>query len=180
MPDEIEVKILEINPRHVISCLESLGAQKILEARLKIREYDYPNGSLGKDKSILRIRSEGDKVVLCYKQRIIKSDFKVSDEHQVIVSDLEEACVIFEKLGFKRIGDKEKDRVSYLLRDIHYDIDKWPRIPAYMEVEAPSKALVQQGVELIGFSMAQTTSMTGTEVLKKYGIDVDKEKVFKF
>lgn len=180
MPDEIEVKILEINPAYVISRLESIGAQKILEARLKIREYDYPDGSLGKDKSILRIRSEGNNVVLCYKQRIVKSDFKISDEHQVFVSDLEEAGVIFEKLGFKRIGDKEKDRISYLQGDIHYDIDKWPRIPAYMEVEAPSKLLVKQGVELLGFSMAQTTSMTGTEVLKKYGVDVDKERVFKF
>lgn len=180
MPEEIEVKILNIDKQAVVSRLESIGAQKILDARQKIWSYDFPERKFKYLQSSCRIKTEADKIILCYKHRTSKQVHKVAEEHEVEVSSLETACKILEGIGLVCVNVREKDRTSYVYQNIRFDIDQWPRIPVYVEVESTSHELVDKGVALLGFPQSRAMPLTWVDVFKMYGIDIEKEKIIKF
>jgi len=183
MPDEIEVKILNINKPALISRLEELGARSLPVVRMKMWFYDFPDKSLRAEHITCRVRYEGENTVLYSKQKISRDKDKCrkSNENPVIVSSADEACKFLEGLGMVLNFYGEKDRLTYILGQDHIDIDHWPRkVPDYVEVEGLSEGLVEHTVTRLGYKMSQTTKKGWGEVLKMYGVDADKEKVFKF
>ena len=96
----------------------------------------------------------------------------------VEIKDFEIMIEIIERLGLKIIKDREKRRISFILKDVHFEIDKYPEIPAYLEIEAQNKGDIKKLVEELGYSMKDTTSKTATQVLKQY--EVDNSNFLKF
>lgn len=180
MPEEIEVKILNINKQDIISRLEKIGAQKILETRQKIWSYDYPDRKLNTLQRSCRIKTEANKTYMCYKHRTSKQTYKVAEEYEIEVSNLEHTCKIIEGLGLICVNEREKDRISYTWDKIRFDIDQWPRIPTYIEIESTTRELVNKGIQIIGYQITHATPMTWVDVFKYYGIDAEKEKIIRF
>ena len=56
---EIEVKILEINVADVQKRLKELGAQKLFDGELEWVVFDFPDGRLGKEEILVRLRRTG-------------------------------------------------------------------------------------------------------------------------
>jgi adenylate cyclase class 2 len=175
---EIELKILEINPKEIEKKIISLGGKKTGSYFLKVKLYDFPDGSLKSNFSVLRIRTyENEKVKnkiekteFTFKQATDdlknKSEFKICEELQTDVSDAKELQKIVEALGLVLIKDLEKKRASFELgkanNKVKIEIDEYPG------VEGDEKT-IPPVVKKLGYTMKDTTTIGGIQVLKKYG-----------
>jgi len=99
-------------------------------------------------------------------------------EHEVKVSDYEAIVEILNWIGFKKYGQARKQRIVYTLWTITFDFDKYDCIPWFVEVEADNTADVQKWVELLGYTMQDTTTMTRSKVKKYYGFSGKLAKLF--
>jgi adenylate cyclase class 2 len=91
-------------------------------------------------------------------------NFDVSNAHAM--SDL------FLELGLELYAHQEKNRLSYKLKNWSFDIDRYPKMPAYLEIEGKSEKHVQQAIKLLGLEKYRKTA-EGERVLiqKEYGLD---------
>jgi adenylate cyclase, class 2 len=168
---EIEIKILEINPKEIEKKIISLGGKKTGSNLIKERFYDYPDGKLKSNFSILRIRTCGKKTEFTFKHstgKLSDSDFAVREEIQTEVSNAKELERIVSALGLVLVKDREKKRTSFILGKTKIEIDQYPGIPSYLEVEGNEKT-IPPVVKKLGYSMKYTLNISSTKVLKKYG-----------
>lgn len=183
MEEEIEAKILEINRPKLISRLEALGAKPLPVVRMKMWFYDFPDKRLRVEHITCRVRYEGDKTVLYSKKKISKDKDKCrkSEEHPLVVESAGKACEFLEGLGMVCNFYGEKDRLTYILEGDHVDIDHWPSpVKDYVEVEGSSEELVERTVKRLGLDPLEMYKKGWADVLRKYGVEPDKIKVFKF
>ncbi|OGH68922.1 MAG: hypothetical protein A3J66_02150 [Candidatus Magasanikbacteria bacterium RIFCSPHIGHO2_02_FULL_47_14] len=168
---ETELKILDINPDTFVARLEALGAKKIATRKIIDKQFDTPAGDINKKKELLRLRKDDEQGFLAFKTNRVKTEHIQScDEFEVAVSDIETAEKIIIGLGFIQTRYREKIRTSYLLDDVRVEIEKYPTIPYYIELEGDEPAITAL-VEKLGYTMDSTTSWTATKVLKHYGED---------
>ncbi|MBI4146078.1 class IV adenylate cyclase [Candidatus Woesearchaeota archaeon] len=163
---EIEVKILNIDVSVFREKLAGLGAKRVFVGRLRTAVFDSSDGRLKKHGEFLRVRQEGELVHLCFKGKVVESKFKVREEVELVVSDWSSAVEFLSALGFVKVFEYEKHRESYVLGGAKVELDTYEGIPTYAEVEAPSESEVEKVVKLLGFSMAQTTNISASELLK--------------
>lgn len=162
MYDEIEIKILEIDPKKVIQKLEGLWAQKIFDGPLHSRYFslDLPEQ--------LRIRRAGDHYTLDYKYYRMIDGLEKNDEISTIVWDMETTTAILEKLGYTIDEDEEKYRVSYILNDCRIDIDKHKEIPHYLEIEWSSDDSIHTMIRHLTLEDKPTTNLTADQFKYRY------------
>ncbi|MBS3176249.1 class IV adenylate cyclase [Candidatus Woesearchaeota archaeon] len=166
---EVEVKILEINVPEIKKKLKVLGAKKVFEGKVEYKLFDFPNRSLNKKDELLRIRQKGNVVEVVHKGSNEQVDrFRVRKETETTLGNFESGCDIFEKIGMKVIFHEKRSRESYKLGSVTFEIDQYPNIPSYLEIEAEKESDVKKAVEALGFTMDQTTSMDGGAVLDYY------------
>jgi adenylate cyclase, class 2 len=176
MITEYETKILEINVDEIIAKLESLGAKKINEKEQKRFVYNF---TPKKENSWVRLRTDGKTTTLTIKE-IQNDQIDGTKEIEIKVNDFEKTNLLLEKLGYTYNGYQENKRLSYVLNKVEVEIDFWPLIPPYLEVEGKSAKEVEKIIKLLGFEMSQTTSINTIKVYKKYGIDLESIKELKF
>jgi len=167
---EIEVKILEIDVKKTGKKLKEMGAEKIFSGELVNTYFDFPDKRLEKEGKILRLRKKRNKVILTYKKMINQEKAKVMDEYELEVQDFELLKAIFKELNLNPIYEFKKHRTSYELNKTHFEIDKYPAIPAFLEIEAPNLKTINEMVSELGFSTEQTNSYSIKEVLEYYGV----------
>ncbi|MBL7156311.1 MAG: CYTH domain-containing protein [Candidatus Pacebacteria bacterium] len=142
--EEIEVKFLNINPDLTQKKLKEIGAKKIFEKLYKRRVFDYPDLRLDKKGAWIRLRDEGEKITLSFKQRIgIEAhngtvNDKTMQEVEIEVSDFEKTSKLLLEIGFKQKFYQENKRIRYQFENVEFDIDFWPCLEPYLEIEAPS------------------------------------------
>ncbi|MFZ3054907.1 MAG: CYTH domain-containing protein [Minisyncoccales bacterium] len=185
--EEIEVKFLDIDIVSMEKKLEAIGAEKVFEKLYKRRIFDYPDLRLHKKGAWIRLRDEGEKITLTYKERIgMKTyDGKTNDdsmeEIEIEVSDFEKTAELLNHIGFKEKFYQENRRIRYQLKDIEFDIDFWPQIEPYLEIEAPSWEKIDEAIKLLGLNPKDKKIFSTTQVYQLKGIeDIDyKEMTFK-
>jgi adenylate cyclase class 2 len=152
--EEIEVKFLNINQEKIEQKLLNLGAKKIYDRMFKRIVFDYPNLSLDNEGAYLRLRDEVDKITLTYKRRIGMGDGVINDkgmeEIEIEVDDFENSSRILLKLGFIEKLSEEQRRVHYELNNVSFDIDIWPLLDPYLEIEANSWDEIDKAIKLLG------------------------------
>jgi adenylate cyclase class 2 len=176
MQTEIEVKILEINVDEVISRLDALGAKKIGEKMQRRFVYDF---NPKRENSWIRLRTDGNKTTLTVKE-IHNDGIDGTKELEIVVDDFEKTNHLLEKLEYIAKGYQENRRISYVLDNVEIEIDFWPLIPPYMEIEAKTALEVEAMVKKLGFDVSQSTSINTKKVYKKYGIDIESIGELKF
>src|SRR3989338_6810134 len=166
---EIEIRILDIPLEETVRKLTALGAKKTFDGEVIVTRMDFPNGKLKKNDQLLRIRKLGERVELCYKGKNESDTYKIQEETEVTTSSYEETITIFEKLGLSVVFRGQKHRMSYQLGKIKFELDTWPGIPTFLEIEAPTAKEVKEYVQKLGYTMKETTTMSMTEIRKWYG-----------
>lgn len=166
---EIEVKILEINIEEVEKKLKEMGAEKVFFGEVVSVYFDFPDKSLEKEGKILRLRQKEDKVILTYKELISQDEAKIMDEHELEVGDFGGVKRIFEGIGLFPLYQFNKHRTTYKLNNTNFEIDKYPGIPAFLEIEAPDLDTIYAIVSDLGFSKEKVNSYSVKEVLEYYG-----------
>ena len=137
---EFEERILEVDKEKMISKLENLGAIKKGEWFQKRYVYDF---NPVRENEWIRLRTNGEVATLAYKN-VEKNTVDGTKELEVEVSDFEETNELLNVLGYKAKGYQENKRIRYMLNDVEIDIDSWPMIPTYMEIEAESEEKVKE------------------------------------
>lgn len=176
MKTEFEVKVLEIDEDSIKSKLDVLGAKFLGKKHFKRLIYDVIPP---KRDSWIRLRTDGNKTTLTIKD-LKDNTITGMKELEIEVSDFETTSQMLEKLGFNKRANEENFRQSYLLDGVEIEIDTWPLIPTYLEIEGKSVKDVHVMVEKLGFSLDEVTSIPVRDVFMKYGFDLDVIHELKF
>lgn len=166
---EVEVKVLEIDVAKASRAIKRAGGRLVLPRTL-FREWFF-SFIKGKSRfSSLRLRQEGKKAVLAMKVRERSKQVKITEETEVIVSDILATRKIFESMGYRVFRTREKYRTGFKLGSCKIELDEYPGIPAYLEIEGQTIAAVKECMNKLGLDPKQTVAMSATEVLEKvYG-----------
>jgi adenylate cyclase class 2 len=166
---EIEVKILEIDWRRTARRLQRLGARKTFDGRMVAAYFDYPDARLKRSDCLLRLRKKGKaSCEITYKRTLSKKRARVMAEYEVAVEDFEGMKKILESLGLREFARLAKRRISYRLDGVRFEIDLYPGLPPFLEIEATT-AKIRRYAEKLGFSMAEAKPWSIRDVLKYYG-----------
>lgn len=174
---EFELRILDVVESKMIEKLESLGAEKVGEFDQKRYVYDF---NPKREKEWIRLRTNGSKTTLCYKN-VEKNTLDGTKELEIEVSSLEKTNEMLNILGYNAKAYQENRRVRYVLDGIEIDIDSWPLIPTYMEIEGKNEEEVLKMVEKLGISKEKICYLNCEDIYKEiYGINIDAIKELKF
>lgn len=83
-------------------------------------------------------------------------------------------------MGYEHRNYQENRRTQYILDDVEIDIDSWPLIPTYVELEGKSKEAVEDIIEKLELDKTKITALDVQSVYHEYGIDINKIKNLKF
>ena len=178
METEFEVKILDINIRAMRNRLAGIGAKFIDNFQYRIYVYN-PAGIVENNGTWARLRTNGKKTTLAVKT-ITDKTIEGTKEVETIVEDFEKTNAILKKLLIIPKAYQENKRELWKLGKVEICIDEWPKIPAYLEIEGPTKEAVEKVVKLLGFSMDQTTGENTEHVYLRHNINVMDFKELKF
>lgn len=153
MQTEIEAKFLNVSHDELRKKLQELGAECVQPMRLMRRAvFDFPNKVLSKKGGWARVRDEGDKVTMSYKQL---KDRTVSgtEEVNLTVDNYKNAVDFLENIGLMQKAYQETKRESWRLKDVEIELDLWPWLEPMLEIEAQSDALLKKTAEKLGLNM---------------------------
>lgn len=177
MHTEIEERVLEINVQKIIKKLEQLHAIKVGEWNQRRYVYDF---SPKRENEWIRLRDTGNQITLTYKN-VERDSIDGTKELEIEVSDFEETNQLLNILGYKSKAYQENKRIRYILNDVEIDIDTWPMIPTYMEIEGKTIKEVKEIEKLLDVDESKITSLNCQDIYYKvYNIDVDEIKELKF
>lgn len=175
MHTEYEVRVLEINVEKLIKKLEALGAEKIGDWNQKRYAYDIDDNSRNK---WIRLRTNGETTTLTYKE-VVNETIDGTKEIEFTVGDFETANEFLQKIGFNNGRYQENNRIRYMLNGVELDIDTWPKIPTYLEIEGKSEKEVYKMVKLLELENEKVVTIDVLEAYKSYGYDVNNIKILK-
>jgi len=167
MKTEYEVRVLEIDKEKMVETLESLGAKKIGDWHQKRYVYDIIPKD---DNSWIRLRTNGIKTTLtfkCVKSKTIDG----TKEAEVEVSDFEETNIILEQMGHHNRGFQENKRIQYILDCVEIDIDTWPNIPTYLEIEGKDEESVKNIIKKLNVDESKVSTLDVQSLYEYYGYD---------
>ena len=101
-------------------------------------------------------------------------------ETEMEVPSIEEGNSILEQLGFSYRNYQEKQRATYSIDGVEVDIDTWPLISTYAEIENDSEELIRAIINKLGLQNHEIKSCNAAKVCEKYGIDLYKYRTLKF
>jgi adenylate cyclase class 2 len=150
MKTEIEVKFTGIDLDGMRRKLTELGATCEVPMRLMRRvAIDSDFMRTGKD-AFLRVRDEGDKVTMTYKQ-FDSLSLHGAKEIEVSVSDFDDTVAILAQAGLPSHTYQETKRETWKLGDVEIMLDEWPWLDPYIEIEADSEEAVRKAAGDLGF-----------------------------
>lgn len=140
---EIEVKFEVESFDEIRGQLEAMGAQLAWKGREETIYFDKPDSSLKKKNISLRLRSwDGHSVTMTIKVEPKKRSkkYKVREEYQLTVSDMETAKKMLELLGFVQGVSYEKQREHWSLPGAFVELDKLNGLN-FVEIEAGERKI---------------------------------------
>lgn len=150
MQTEIEGKWLDIDVDEFRKLLKTAGAELVQAERpMARRVFDYPDKRLQKVGGWVRVRNEDDKVTLSYKQLNDRSATGTK-EVSVVVDSFDATCSLLESIGLKSKSYQETRRESWKLGDSEIEIDTWPWIPSFVEIEAKDESALKDTAHALG------------------------------
>lgn len=176
MPIEHEAKILDIAPEATEKRILDTGGQKLREKFMRRYVYDVTPG----DKSQwIRLRDTDGETTLTFKE-ITSDAIDGTHEIEVGVDDFTATNALLGMLGFTPKSYQETKRTSFILDGAQVEIDTWPQIPPYLEIEAGSKDEVVRIAALLGYTEAELTGENTIKIYARYGIDLNTITELKF
>lgn len=146
---EIEAKFTRVNHDEVRERLRVISAECERPLTLMKRVVYHPlDNTLD---AYFRVRDEGDKVTMTYKQFDDASSIHGVQEVEIVVSDYDAAVAILDKTGMPRETYQETKREVWRHGDVEVMLDEWPWVEPFVEIEGPSEQAVRETAEALGF-----------------------------
>jgi adenylate cyclase class 2 len=174
MAYEIETKVLDIDADGVKEKLATLGAQKTQETILRVDWYRPKGIKEGEDPWFLRIRSnsEGKYEVTWKAKSDILGTARKHKEINFMIPEPEKLADLFEEIGLEGYAHQDKQRTSFNLKDWSFDLDVYPKMAPYLEIEGESEEGIKKAIALLGLEKNRTWAK-GERILiqEVYGLD---------
>lgn len=146
---EYEVKFVNIDIDAIRERLLAKEAKLEVPMRL-MRRVTIDTPEMKAKNAFVRVRDQGDKVVITYKQFDALS-VDGAKEHEIVVSDFDEAIALFVAAGLPYGSFQESKRETWTLDGAEIVIDEWPWLNPYIEVESDSVEHVKEVSSKLGF-----------------------------
>lgn len=172
---EIEVKFLKVDLPDLKKRLKRLGAKRVFPPTL-FRAMHFQHPDLGKRYfNLFRLRLEGKELVLATKNVVPGGKFKIEEEREIqIHSDMKAVQKFLEGMGFRVSRELEKFREEYKIGKLKIEIDRYPKMKPYAEIEGPNKKVIRALAEKLGFDFKDASNATATEIIKEAGLNPNK------
>jgi adenylate cyclase class 2 len=179
MQKEIETRFLEVNKKELVKKLLALGATDEGEEKLEEIIFHAADMSWVGKRKYVRLRKTKDKIKLTYKENK-EQTVDSAQEVEFYVSDWDKCSEFLNRVGLKAMRELEKFRHTLKLDDVTIDIDTWPKIPTYMEIEGPSVESLKKFCKKLGMDWDKRFDGDAKEVFRFYGYDLDNITVVTF
>jgi adenylate cyclase class 2 len=141
MKTEIEVKFLAVDHDDIRAKLAAIGATLETPMRL-MRRVTIDSGAMKQKDAFLRVRDEGNKVTMTYKQFDALS-VDGAKEIEIEVSHFQDTVDLLAAAGLVQGSFQETRRETWKLRDTEILLDEWPWLKPYIEIEGESEAILR-------------------------------------
>ncbi len=130
----------------------------------------------------IRLRKSNEKVELTVKHIFEKSSKKIQKvrEIEINVSDLDETNKLLESIGIVRRNYQEKVRYSYKYKTAEIEIDLWPMLEAYMEIECDDENIIDEIIKKLEFDSKEIVSLNTEQLYKRKNINILEISDLKF
>jgi adenylate cyclase class 2 len=164
MEPEYEARFLAIDVDAVRNKLHSRAASCTMPQTL-MRRIVFKNADIEARGGWLRLRDEGERTSLTYKQTTsATSTIDSTLEAEVQVSDFSATRALLEAMGFTALRYQENYREEWKLDDVTFDLDTWPDLPTFLEVEGPDEEAVHTAAASLGLDLTQASYGSVDEV----------------
>lgn len=177
---EIEVRFLDIDKDALIKTLHSLKAIDHGETLLEEMIFDFRYNEKGLTGEFIRLRKSNNTVFLTYKNHIAHA-IQGTQEIEFEVSSWDKALAFLDVTCTGKKRHQQKKRHTFTLHSTTIDIDTWPRVPTYVEIEGPTEEAVKDMAVLLGFDWNKAVFENARVVIEKYyGISLEDVTEFTF
>ncbi|MFJ4923597.1 CYTH domain-containing protein [Streptomyces sp. NPDC088725] len=166
---EYEAKHLNIDPAAMAARIADAGGKHVAERLMRRYVYDTVPPAAGR---WIRLRDTGSEVTLCVKE-ITSDTIDGTCETETTVGDFETAHALLSRMGISPRSYQENRRDSWLLDGVRLELDSWPLIPSYLEIEGDDAEQVWATAKRLFIPWDELTSENTTKVFTRYGIDLD-------
>jgi predicted adenylyl cyclase CyaB len=173
MGKESEIDILDVDRKEVVRRLRQLGAKHEGLHRFRRIEFLIEGDTHGRH-SWARVRTNGKETTITLKETQGRAGFTSMKEYEVRASDFAEAVRIMSRLTKSKVLYWENERDAYRLGDAQVTIDKWPGIPALVEIEAPTMRKVKEAYKRLGVKGRFVGNTPIHKVYEIYGLNFRK------
>lgn len=167
--NEMEVRVLKIDPDTIRKIMKENDIPCVKKEDQVNNLFDFEDGRLLKNSGYARIRAIHDLIkkethyYMTVKKMINNDKYKIMEENEVEIEDGKEGEKILNALGLKKIETIPKYRESYKYKNVLIEIDindvnffKYP----YIEVEGNSEEEIKEALNLMGYTLEDSTSET--------------------
>jgi len=177
-PIEYEVKFFPIDLSTMRPKLKEIGASLEKAERLMRRCVFAHDKNPGMTCTYVRVRDEGDKVTMSAKQHAADGKIDSQKEYEVVVSNFETTRDILLSAGLTQTGYQENKRETWKMADgTRVELETWPQLPNYMEIEGDSSEAVQTTAELLGLDWNKHV-VQSNDYLYAQHLGIDRKAVF--
>lgn len=130
-----------------------------------------------------RLRQDNEKIELTIKYIYsVKEEYDINQvkEVEINVSDFETANIIMNELGYVKRKLVEKKRITYKLGNTNIELDTWPLINTYIEIEGENIEDIYDIANKLGYEKEDTVVMNTEDVYLKSGIDLTTYETMTF
>ncbi len=181
MPNSVEVEAkIELQScnevDNVIKKLENIGAKKEAQVYEEDIYFQHPCRDFAKTDEALRLRVISKRVELTYKgSKTIVGGSKTRTEYTVTLSDLRQAKLILESLGFKPVASVRKRRMYYSYGEVNISVDKVEGLGCFIEVEYRGEGSIKAAINTIN-TVIDMLGLTGYKRVYKSYLELILEK----
>lgn len=167
MNNEIEAQFLDIDKTKIQDQLKRLGAT-LVKPEILMKRTVF---NLGKH-SFARVRDEGDKIVMTYKNVSDSNSILGTKEVNVEVDNYDNAVLFLCGCGLEIKAQQETLREIWTYDDTEICIDTWPWLPTFVEIESSNEARVWQAAAELGLDRSKAKfGSVDTTYQHYYGIN---------
>jgi adenylate cyclase, class 2 len=154
MEPEYEARFLAIDVDAVLAQLRSHGATNSMPRTL-MRRIVFKNSDIDARGGWLRLRDEGHRTTMTYKQTTsATSAIDTTLEAEIEVNDFAATRALLEAMGFVAVRYQENYREEWKLDGVTFDLDTWPDLPTFLEIEGAGEDAVHAAATRLGFDPA--------------------------
>lgn len=170
-------KIIKID-----SLEELIEKENFIKILNKNEMIDFIKQFHNNSKKWIRLRKTNKKTTMAIKHILADNDTSIQQmlETEIEVETMQKAKEFLKALGYSYKSYQEKIRKTYELEKYEIDIDTWPGIPTYMEIEGEDEEDLSYILNKLGYKIEDTISCTADDIYRKYGKTMFEQRELKF